>query len=149
MYIHVISREGGLIMGTGIETSSHKYGLFQHTCRAFEVVLSDGSVVTCSRDENSELFHALPWSHGTIGFLVSADIDILPARELVKLHYEPVNSLQQACRAFSKASLDAGNDFVEGIMFARDRGVIMTGAMSIDISCFYCEYIAAKTFFNQ
>jgi delta24-sterol reductase len=23
---------GGLVMGTGIETSSHKFGLFQHIC---------------------------------------------------------------------------------------------------------------------
>ena len=24
---------GGLVMGTGIETSSHKFGLFQHICK--------------------------------------------------------------------------------------------------------------------
>ena len=28
---------GGLINGFGVETSSHKYGLFQHTCTEFEV----------------------------------------------------------------------------------------------------------------
>lgn len=33
---------GGLVAGVGIETSSHKYGLFQHICLAFEVVLADG-----------------------------------------------------------------------------------------------------------
>lgn len=36
-------------MGTGIETSSHKFGLFQHICVSFEMVLADGSVVTCSK----------------------------------------------------------------------------------------------------
>jgi len=40
---------GGLIMGVGIETSSHKVGLFQHCCLSFELVLADGSVVTCSK----------------------------------------------------------------------------------------------------
>lgn len=39
---------GGLIMGTGIESSSHIYGLFQHTCVAYELVLADGSLVRCS-----------------------------------------------------------------------------------------------------
>ena len=39
---------GGLIMGVGIETSSHKHGLFQHCCLEYEVVLADGRVVTCS-----------------------------------------------------------------------------------------------------
>lgn len=35
-------------MGTGIESSSHIYGLFQHTCVAYELVLADGSLVRCS-----------------------------------------------------------------------------------------------------
>ncbi|CAL4063547.1 unnamed protein product, partial [Meganyctiphanes norvegica] len=42
---------GGLVMGTGIESSSHKSGLFQHQCLSFELVLADGSVVTCSENE--------------------------------------------------------------------------------------------------
>lgn len=35
-------------MGTGIESSSHIYGLFQHTCVAYELVLADGSLVRCT-----------------------------------------------------------------------------------------------------
>lgn len=35
-------------MGTGIESSSHIYGLFQHICVAFELVLADGSLVRCT-----------------------------------------------------------------------------------------------------
>lgn len=36
-------------MGVGIETSSHKFGLFQHTCVAFELVMADGTLVRCSK----------------------------------------------------------------------------------------------------
>lgn len=35
-------------MGTGIESSSHVYGLFQHICVAYELVLADGSLVRCT-----------------------------------------------------------------------------------------------------
>lgn len=70
---------GGLVMGTGIESSSHKYGLFQHICESFELVLADGSVVKCSREEKSDLFYAIPWSYGTLGFLTCAEIRIIPA----------------------------------------------------------------------
>ena len=45
----IVITPGGLIMGCGIETSSYKYGLFQNICVSFEVVLADGSVVTCSK----------------------------------------------------------------------------------------------------
>lgn len=36
------------MMGTGIESSSHIYGLFQHICVAYELVLADGSLVRCT-----------------------------------------------------------------------------------------------------
>ena len=36
-------------MGCGIETSSHKYGLFQHICISYELVLGDGTLTTCSK----------------------------------------------------------------------------------------------------
>lgn len=74
---------GGLVMGTGVESSSHIYGLFQHICVSYEIVLADGSVVTCSRDNNSDLFFAIPWSYGTLGFLTAVEIKILPATRQV------------------------------------------------------------------
>lgn len=40
---------GGLVMGTGVETSSHVHGLFQHICLQYELVLADGSLVNCSK----------------------------------------------------------------------------------------------------
>ena len=52
---------GGLINGFGIESSSHKYGLFQHICAIFEIVMADGELVKCSKEENSELYYAIPW----------------------------------------------------------------------------------------
>lgn len=74
---------GGLVMGTGVESSSHIYGLFQHICVSYELVLSDASVVTCTSDSNSELFYAVPWSYGTLGFLTAVQIKIVPATKLV------------------------------------------------------------------
>lgn len=66
-------------MGTGVESSSHIYGLFQHTCLSYELVLADGSLINCSPNENSDLFYAVPWSYGTLGFLTAVEIKILPA----------------------------------------------------------------------
>ena len=115
-------------MGTGIESSSHKFGLFQHICRGFEIVLCDGSVVKCTKENDPDLFYAIPWSHGTLGFLVSVDIDIIPAPKYVKLEYEPVTSLKQAIEIFKKQTFaKENNHFVEGLLFSSEIGVIMTG----------------------
>ena len=51
---------GGLVMGGGIESTSHKHGLFHHQCTEFEVVTADGNVVTANKYNNIYLFHALP-----------------------------------------------------------------------------------------
>ena len=52
----------------------------------------DARISFSLQDENSDLFHAVPWSHGTLGFLVSAEIRIIPAKKYVKVHYQPVHT---------------------------------------------------------
>ncbi|XP_036377811.1 delta(24)-sterol reductase [Megalops cyprinoides] len=121
---------GGLIMGTGIESSSHIYGLFQHICVAYELVLADGSLVRCTSKENSDLFYAVPWSCGTLGFLVAAEIRIIPARAWVKMRYEPVRGLDAICQRFAEESANKENQFVEGLQYSLDEAVIMTGVMT-------------------
>ncbi len=122
---------GGLVMGTGIETSSHIYGLFQHICQEFEVVTADGSVVTCSEKENSDLFYALPWSYGTLGFLVSVKIKIIPCKRFVKLDYHPVYSLDKAMELLTfESTREIPAEFVECLVFSKDKAVVMTGNMT-------------------
>ena len=121
---------GGLVMGTGIETSSHKYGLFQHICRSYELILADGSIVECSPYSDPELFFSIPWSYGTVGFLTCVEIDIIPSRRFVKMDYIPVYSLEQMIETFER-ELERGEawQFVECIMYSRDKAVVMTGNM--------------------
>jgi delta24-sterol reductase len=122
---------GGLIMGFGVETSSHKYGLIQHICESFDIVTAEGKLLRCSKTENAELYYLIPWSHGTLGFLVAAELKVIRARKYVRIHYQPVYSLnemvdlfEQACRAPDR------NDFVEGIVYSEDTAVIMRGTLT-------------------
>lgn len=119
---------GGLVMGTGIETSSHKFGLFQHICRSYELVLADGSVVECSAQSDPDLFYSVPWSYGTLGFLASVEIDIIPSRRFVRLDYTPVYSLEQMIETFEREveRSDSAN-FVECLVYSREKAVVMTG----------------------
>ena len=133
---------GGLLMGFGIESSSHKYGLFQEICVEFEVVLGDGKVIKVTKDgEHRELFYALPWSHGTMGVLVSATLRIIPCRKYIRIEHRRIQSIEKVTETFAQASLlkrsptgaDAGvakNDFVECLMYAGGFGVLMTGSMT-------------------
>jgi len=121
---------GGLIMGFGIESSSHKYGLFQHICESYEIILPGGEVVVCSKTENPDLFYAIPWSHGTIGFLLSAEIQIVPAKKYACITYEPCTTRQQMVKRFEEASRDTDYEFVECLAYGPEKGVVMTGVFS-------------------
>lgn len=122
---------GGLVNGFGVETSSHKYGLFQYICESFEIVTADGKLVKCSKDENPDLFSMIPWSHGTLGFLVAIELKIIPAKKYVKLTYTPVYSQDELIKKFEEESRNThDNDFVEALAYSKDTAVIMTGKMT-------------------
>lgn len=60
--------------------------------------MSDGSVVICSETENSDLFYAVPWSYGTLGFLTSVKIKMIPSKRFVKVSYRPAHTADEADR---------------------------------------------------
>lgn len=125
---------GGMVAGCGVESSSHKYGLFQHTCLSFDVIIADGSLVHCSETENPDLFHAFPWSHGTLGFLASVELQVIPRRPWVRLEYFAINDRAEACKMLQEQAAkaqqaDAKNcaDFIECLAFSPSEFVIMLG----------------------
>eukprot|EP00850_Spirogloea_muscicola_P012248 SM000078S22107 [mRNA] locus=s78:407625:411894:- [translate_table: standard] len=129
---------GGLINGYGIEGSSHIYGLFTDTVIAYEIVLADGRLVRATKDnEFADLFYAIPWSQGTLGFLVAAEIKMISVKPYMKLTYTPVRgSLREMSQAyinsFCPRDRDQDNpakvpDFVEGMIYTATEGVMMTG----------------------
>ena len=50
------------------------YYAAQFSGKAYETVLSDGSAVWCNKDERMELYSAIPFSYGTLGFLTAVDL---------------------------------------------------------------------------
>ena len=114
-------------MGGGIESTSHKYGFFQYICQAFEMVLGDGRLVRCSPEEHPDLFTAVHLSYGTLGFITSIDIDIIPYKPYIELTYHNVQSLDQVVNKFVEVTNNPTVDSVEGIMYSLNAGVIMSG----------------------
>ncbi|KAJ9549211.1 hypothetical protein OSB04_021754 [Centaurea solstitialis] len=128
---------GGLINGFGIEGSSHLYGLFSDTVVAYEILLADGRVVRATKDNQySDLFYAIPWSQGTLGLLLSAEIKIIPIKEYMKLTYKPVHgnlrdlvngyidSFAPQCGEIVSENVPV---FVETLIYNPNEAVCMTG----------------------
>lgn len=122
---------GGLAMAVGMTTHSHKVGLFQENVVAYEVVLADGSLVRATANEHSDLFYALPWSHGTLGLLVGLELRVIPVKPYVHLTYSPAYSQSEYCERIRTLANDPnGPDFVEATVYNKDRAVIMSGRFS-------------------
>lgn len=152
---------GGLCMGIGIETSSHKYGLLFETVEAYEIVTADGELVRASRSENQDLFHALPMSHGTLGFMVAVELAIVPVKKYMEVKYLPYHNLKAMSEKMAKlAAQPVPPAFLEGLVFSSDSGVVMTGEFSDkpgtglkvnSINRFYKPwfYLHVKSFLNS
>lgn len=65
-------------------------GLYHETITSYEVVLSDGSLVTATREEYPDLYRALAWSHGSLALLVALTLKIEKVKPYVKVTYTPI-----------------------------------------------------------
>uniref|UniRef100_A0A915CF29 Delta(24)-sterol reductase n=3 Tax=Parascaris univalens TaxID=6257 RepID=A0A915CF29_PARUN len=128
---------GGLINGCGVASSGRKYGLMQHICVSYDMVMPDGSLITASKvsleksnqsSEDVALFYGVPWSHGTLGFLVSATIRIIPCKPFVRLTYLPCESVESVAEVLRDEAASRDNEFVDAIVFSRDLGMVMKGS---------------------
>jgi Delta24-sterol reductase len=120
---------GGAIQGNGGESSSFKWGCFNQTCNWYQIVLPDGQVIKATPRHHQDLFYGLPGTAGTLGILVAAEIQLVPAKPYVELTYTPTISFGDMTRRI-KAISSQKVDFVDGIMFSRTSGVIISGILS-------------------
>ncbi|KAF1838584.1 FAD binding domain-containing protein [Decorospora gaudefroyi] len=120
---------GGGFVGTAGESSSFKHGFFDRTVLSAEVVLADGTLVTASQFENQELFEGLRGSFGTLGVLTTLEIQLIPLRTLVEITYHPTFSFENATSKMQYHASEQKNDYVDGILFSKGAGVIVTGRL--------------------
>ena len=128
---------GGLAMAQGMTTHSHVCGLLSETVTEYRVVTANGDCITVTdTNEHKDLFAALPMSHGTLGFLVSLKLRVVPSQPWVKLIYTPLLASADLHRQYTSVLRQASrNDpntpfFVESIAFSKDTSVLMKGYLS-------------------
>src|SRR3989344_3298743 len=120
---------GGGIQGGAGESSSFKYGLFNETCLEYEIVLGNGEVITASPTQNEDLFYGTACSYGSLGVITLVKLRLIPAKDFVHLTYHTVKSFDEMTRLIDKKTNEAIN-FVDGIMFSKNFGVVMSGSFS-------------------
>jgi delta24-sterol reductase len=120
---------GGLCLAIGMTTHSHVSGLQHDIVETWEIVTPRGERIEVTRDgEHADLFRGLPWSHGTLGFLVGLELRVVRTPTHVRLRYRPFHDREAYLEAHTAAlTADDPPWFLEGQIFGRDRAVLIEG----------------------
>lgn len=124
---------GGAVSGLGIEASSFRHGLVHETVEEMEILCGDGTLRVCRPDnEHADLFHAIPNSYGTLGYILRLRVKLLPAGPFVRLTHRRflertpfLSAMESACEQSPHAP-----DFVEGVAFAPNDFVLTTSRLT-------------------
>ena len=69
-------------LGTATHGSSTRHGLLSQSVLGLKIMLADGRIVSCSADENKELFRAALVSLGALGILTEVTYQAVPAFDI-------------------------------------------------------------------
>ena len=117
---------GGAVQGGSGESSSFKHGTFHDTCMEYEFVLGDGSTIATSPKLHPDLFWGTSCTFGSLGVMTLLKIKLVPAKSYVHLRYYRTNSHAEAVQRIQE-EVRNDPDFVDGIIFSPQHGVVMTG----------------------
>ena len=121
---------GGAINGASAESSSFRYGQFNDTAEAYEMVLGNGQIITASKEENSDLFYGVVGSYGTLALLTTIKLRLVPAKPYVRLSYEPLSSFEEVQSVLLERCRDADVEYAEALLFDKSHGVVISGRLT-------------------
>ncbi|MCJ1472523.1 hypothetical protein MMC13_001171 [Lambiella insularis] len=123
---------GGFAGGAG-ESSSYKYGWFDQTINWVETILANGDVAIASAGQNQDLFQGAAASLGTFGVTTLLEIRLINSKTYVGLTYFAVSDCLEAVKKINAATRDISNDYIGGIMFSKQSGVVITGRLTNNV----------------
>lgn len=123
---------GGAINGAALESSSHLFGQFNDTCTGYELMIGDGSIIWVDDKEHSDIFYAIAGSYGTLGTILSAKIELIPAKKYVKLQYHHCRLEELFPYLQEQNESESKPDFLEAIVYNKHHAVAIIGWLTDD-----------------
>jgi FAD/FMN-containing dehydrogenase len=117
---------GGAVSGIGIESSSFRFGLVHETVEEMEILLADGRIITCSRNENADLFFGFPNSYGTLGYALRLKIRLIPTKRYVHLTHTKFTDPE----AYFASISNVRADYLDGTIFNPSEMYLTKGEFS-------------------
>jgi FAD/FMN-containing dehydrogenase len=123
---------GGAVTGLGIESTSFRNGLPHESVLEMDILTGTGEVITASREQNADLFHAFPNSYGTLGYSVKLTIELEPVKPFVALRHLRFHSLTELVSVMDGIVETGGLDgepvdYLDGVVFSADESYLCIG----------------------
>jgi FAD/FMN-containing dehydrogenase len=139
---------GGAVTGIGIESSSFKYGLVHETLKEIDILLGDGTTVTCTPDnEHQKLFFGFPNSYGTLGYALKLKVKVVPVKQYVKLshiRYREADSYFADIENHCKQEID----FLDGTIFGPGEYYLTVGRFT-DSAPYTSDYTYKNIYYRS
>ena len=118
---------GGCFSGTAGESSSYKYGLFEETVIEIEIILANGTVTKANTNIHADLYIGAGSSMGTLGIVTLLEVKLVEARKFVQVDLVKTHGITDAINKIEEACGNPRYDFIDGMLFTADVGVVMFG----------------------
>lgn len=145
---------GGGVSGLAIESSSFRHGLTHESVREMDVLTGAGEIVRATpTNEYQDLFHGLPNSYGTLGYILKLTIGLQRVKPFVHLRHLRFDNapaffkaLQQICE--QKVYEGKPVDFVDGVVFEPNE-MYITVARGVDEAPYVSDYTFEHMFYRS
>ncbi|WP_067976655.1 FAD-binding oxidoreductase [Mycolicibacter icosiumassiliensis] len=123
---------GGAVSGLGIESASFRNGLPHESVLEMDVLTGSGELLTVSRDQHEDLFHAFPNSYGTLGYATRLRIELEAVKPFVALRHVRFDSLDELVSTMDRI-IDTGGlegvpvDYLDGVVFSPRESYLCVG----------------------
>lgn len=123
---------GGAVSGLGIESASFRNGLPHESVLEMDVLTGSGELLTVSRDQHADLFHAFPNSYGTLGYSTRLRIELEAVKPFVALRHIRFDALSELVAAMDRI-IDTGGldgvavDYLDGVVFSPAESYLCVG----------------------
>lgn len=140
---------GGAVSGTGLESSSFRYGFVHETVLEMDVLLPDGRVVTCTpNNEYRDLFFGIPNSYGTFGYILKLKIKTMPIKPFVRLRHIKFTDPVKLFSAMGEYAKKPDIDFIDGAIHGNKHYIITLGTFC-DFVPYTSDYTYKKIYYRS
>lgn len=130
---------GGAVSGCSVESMSYKLGGFHDSCISYELITGKGEIINCSREENSDIFHILHGSYGTLGIITKVSFKLLEAKPYVRMENKFFNNFEDFWSFLQDQCNKDNYDFIDGIIHSNNKFIVCLGTM-VDKADFLSSY---------